>query len=256
MPYRPDLQELAAERGRDVLYHRLYIPDNGVPSAERMAEILSLLDVAEQAGHTVYLHCWGGVGRTGTVVGCYLVRHGDSGEDALRKVGEYFGKMSPDKRRKHRHTGSPQTEAQREFVRRWEELDPLRQLVASTDLRATGAVEELLVEHGSARAALKHMQAEAQREREELSVLHRMAGPLGAQATRAEIVRRLEALAAEEITAMTDRVASHASSFFRVQTGRSARTTIQHFTARESTLTFSFARSSSARSFASVRCFP
>lgn len=31
------------------------------------------------AGQTVYVHCYGGIGRTGTVVGCWLVRHGLSG---------------------------------------------------------------------------------------------------------------------------------------------------------------------------------
>ena len=31
----------------------------------------------------MYLHCWGGVGRTGTVVGCWLVRHGRTGDEAL-----------------------------------------------------------------------------------------------------------------------------------------------------------------------------
>ena len=32
-------------------------------------------------GRKVYVHCWGGVGRTGTVVGCYLVRQGEREAD-------------------------------------------------------------------------------------------------------------------------------------------------------------------------------
>ncbi len=37
--------------------------------------------VEQQAGHgcTVYVHCWGGNGRTGAVVGCRLRRHGYAG---------------------------------------------------------------------------------------------------------------------------------------------------------------------------------
>ncbi|MBA3406233.1 MAG: dual specificity protein phosphatase family protein [Gemmatimonadaceae bacterium] len=40
------------------------------------------------SGHSIYVHCWGGVGRTGTVVGCYIVRHGRTGDDALGEVND------------------------------------------------------------------------------------------------------------------------------------------------------------------------
>ena len=36
----------------------------------------------------IYLHCQAGIGRTGTVVGCYLVRHGLSGRAALSHLNE------------------------------------------------------------------------------------------------------------------------------------------------------------------------
>jgi hypothetical protein len=121
--YEPMLREEAAARGVRVAYHRLPIPDHQVPSPRRMAEILARVEFAEEDGLGVYLHCWGGVGRTGTVVGCYLVRKGLSGEDALAQVRELFGTMSPGKRRRHWYTGSPQTEPQREFVRRWVERE-------------------------------------------------------------------------------------------------------------------------------------
>jgi hypothetical protein len=64
-------------------YRRCTIVDFGVPSPQEMTAILDVLDAALAAGRVVYLHCWGGVGRTGTVVGCYLVRHGMRGEEAL-----------------------------------------------------------------------------------------------------------------------------------------------------------------------------
>jgi len=54
----------------------------------------------------VYLHCWGGRGRTGTVVGCYLVRHGlCASHEAvneirdLRKYTEDLDEPSPESRR-------------------------------------------------------------------------------------------------------------------------------------------------------------
>ena len=37
-------------------------------------------------GGTVYVHCWGGIGRTGTVVGCWLVRHGLDEGDAIARI--------------------------------------------------------------------------------------------------------------------------------------------------------------------------
>ena len=79
----------------------------------------SFIRWAVQQGHTVFVHCWGGIGRTGTVVGCYLVRKGASGDDALEQVSTLYGTMSPEKVR--RHPRSPQTEPQTEFVRGWKE---------------------------------------------------------------------------------------------------------------------------------------
>jgi len=40
-----------------------------VPSAALMRATLDAIYDAIDAGETLYLHCWGGVGRTGTVVG-------------------------------------------------------------------------------------------------------------------------------------------------------------------------------------------
>ena len=36
----------------------------------------------------VYVHCWGGIGRTGTTVGCWFVRHGRTGDQALAEIAE------------------------------------------------------------------------------------------------------------------------------------------------------------------------
>ena len=85
-PYDERLLEEAGWLGYKVEYHRLPISDYGVPSRAQMNEVLDMLDTAMEAGQAVYVHCWAGIGRTGTVVGCYLVRHGLTGEQALARL--------------------------------------------------------------------------------------------------------------------------------------------------------------------------
>ncbi len=112
-PYTALLQTEAAALGRPVEHRRFAIPDFSVPSPAAMAQILDAIDTALEAGHIVYLHCWGGIGRTGTVVGCYLVRHGWSGEAALAHIAR-LRRGTPDGARL-----SPETEFQRQMIRSW-----------------------------------------------------------------------------------------------------------------------------------------
>jgi protein-tyrosine phosphatase len=121
-PYEPALRDEAELRGAVLEYVRLPIPDMGVTSRTTMAKILDTIDGALEAGHVVYVHCWGGVGRTGTVVGCHQVRGGLSGDAALAQVAALFATMSPEKIRQH-PWGSPQTAEQRRFVLEWTEGD-------------------------------------------------------------------------------------------------------------------------------------
>ena len=58
------------------------------------------------------MHCWGGVGRTGTVVGCWLVRHGLDGGDADR-AHRRAARDIPGGR------PSPETPGQAALVRGW-----------------------------------------------------------------------------------------------------------------------------------------
>jgi protein-tyrosine phosphatase len=75
-PYKGLLTELASARGLTANHLRLPIRDMGVPSPATMEKILNTIDAALDRGQPTYVHCWGGYGRTGTVVGCYLARHG------------------------------------------------------------------------------------------------------------------------------------------------------------------------------------
>jgi hypothetical protein len=96
-------------------HERCPIPDMHAPSQEQMGATLDRIDALLEAGETVYVHCFGGIGRTGTVVGCYLARHGLAGEEALAQIAEWR-QGTPDG-----HRPSPETQAQRQMVLTWQE---------------------------------------------------------------------------------------------------------------------------------------
>ena len=83
-PYESVLETIAHETRGSPAYYRLAVRDLSTPTPEQMHRILDLIDAEQARGRTVYLHCWGGVGRTGTVVGCWLVRHGLTGPAGAR----------------------------------------------------------------------------------------------------------------------------------------------------------------------------
>jgi protein-tyrosine phosphatase len=118
-PYAPTLRREAQLAGRKVEHRRMPIPDYETPTVAQMRDILSLLDAALAAGHTVYLHCYAGIGRTGTVVGCFLVRNGWTGEEALDEIVQLRRWLDPD------GYPSPITPEQRQMVRDWARLEGL-----------------------------------------------------------------------------------------------------------------------------------
>lgn len=99
----------------NVKHLRFAIGDFGLPTPELMTKILDTIDSELEAGRKVYLHCWGGIGRTGTTVGCYLVRRGKSGEEALRQLGEWWRRVP----KSIIHPASPETREQADFILNW-----------------------------------------------------------------------------------------------------------------------------------------
>ena len=120
LPYDVMLSLEGRERNVETRYKRFGIQDMGVTDVVSMRRILDYVDGEVAAGRKVYIHCWGGVGRTGTTVGCYLVRHGQSCDEALETVATLFATMSWRKTSRFPE-GSPQTDVQRAMVRAWTE---------------------------------------------------------------------------------------------------------------------------------------
>ncbi len=118
VPYQQTVEQEADNLNVTVQCTRRPIPDTQVPNTpEEMADILDAIDSALNQGRTVYVHCWGGVGRTGIVVGCWLVRHGCTGDEALAQIAQWWQGMA----KAHRQPQSPSEWVQREYVRQWTE---------------------------------------------------------------------------------------------------------------------------------------
>lgn len=113
--YLPALKEAARALGRTIHYRRFPIGDYGLPAREEMRTILTAIDEALSAGGKIYLHCFGGIGRTGTTVGCYLAEHGLSGAQALAELARRWQNVP----KAQRHPHSPETLEQENFIRNW-----------------------------------------------------------------------------------------------------------------------------------------
>jgi protein-tyrosine phosphatase len=67
-------------------YYRFPVPDPGLAPVAEMLAIIQTIESLIDAGRMVYVHCWGGIDRTGGVVASWFVRRGLPPEEAL---GEY-----------------------------------------------------------------------------------------------------------------------------------------------------------------------
>ena len=103
----------------DTTYLRFPIRDVDVPkSIEAVHQLIDKMEnLMKQDGFT-YIHCWGGVGRTGTIVACYEARQMKEPtlEKALTAMRSRFSKMP-----KASHRKSPETQEQIDFVRQFVE---------------------------------------------------------------------------------------------------------------------------------------
>ncbi len=116
-PYERLLAELEEEAGSPLRRISLPITDMGIPETSGTMRAI-LESIRESGSHSpaLYVHCWGGIGRTGTVVGCWLRECGYDPESALAHVQHLYASHMPKVRI---HPESPQTPAQKDYIRNW-----------------------------------------------------------------------------------------------------------------------------------------
>jgi hypothetical protein len=111
--YERRFLELASQRGISAACVRFPIVDRSVPSPAYMNVILAALGAALANQETVYVHCWGGRGRTGTVIGCHLRRTRNlTGKEALSLLNDLT-------KRQPAFGLVPEMPEQRVFVEQW-----------------------------------------------------------------------------------------------------------------------------------------
>lgn len=117
VPYLTTLEDQAKYYDMEIQYKNFKITDHDIPEPDLMETILDEIDSSLAAGRKVYVHCWGGIGRTGTTVGCYLIRHGLTGQQALAQLAEWWKDVPKSRFWPH----SPETDRQMDFVLNWRE---------------------------------------------------------------------------------------------------------------------------------------
>jgi protein-tyrosine phosphatase len=108
------LRQVSDAESIQTTYANIPVEDRGVPSPWTLRCILDVIDRSIADENPVYVHCWAGRGRTGTVVGCYLKRHGKAVDmDVIQKLAA-LRRGTPNGKET-----SPQTKEQVRMVTNW-----------------------------------------------------------------------------------------------------------------------------------------
>lgn len=110
-PYRPLVGDVAVARQLDVRHVSFPIPDLGVVDDHEYDEVVRIIEDGLGRG-AVYVHCWGGVGRTGTVIGCALADEGLGYDEIIDRLTT----LRHGSRKAHR--GVPEMVVQHDLIRR------------------------------------------------------------------------------------------------------------------------------------------
>ncbi|MBC7287348.1 MAG: dual specificity protein phosphatase family protein [Armatimonadetes bacterium] len=90
-------------------HYRIPIANYSAPTVDQIEEFVRIVDRSLAAGKPVLVHCAAGVGRTGTMIACYLVTRGMRAYEAIEYV-------------RARRPGSVETEEQELAVVNWERV--------------------------------------------------------------------------------------------------------------------------------------
>ena len=95
---------------KDVNYLHVHSNDMGIPEFSDLVNSVDFIHQRITSDEPVMVHCLAGLGRTGTILACYLIKYEDmAADDAIEKV------------RRERH-GSIQSFSQEEIIFRFEKF--------------------------------------------------------------------------------------------------------------------------------------
>ena len=95
---------------KDVNYLHVHSNDMGIPEFSDLVNSVDFINQRITNDEPVMVHCLAGLGRTGTILACYLIKYEDmTADDAIKKV------------RRERH-GSIQSFSQEEIIFRFEKF--------------------------------------------------------------------------------------------------------------------------------------
>lgn len=113
--YDDELRRLAVEKNDQIAHLRFPIPDGGRTSVDRMRSVLDAIDLSLIANRPVYVHCFGGMGRTGSTVCCWLLRHGLATPDNVLRLLTQLRQADVERA----SWKAPENESQESFVLSW-----------------------------------------------------------------------------------------------------------------------------------------
>ncbi|MFZ0733607.1 MAG: protein-tyrosine phosphatase family protein [Candidatus Sulfotelmatobacter sp.] len=92
-------KEASESRKHGLLFQSLPIPDREVPESEaKLNEVLTEAVTTLKAGKNLLIHCRQGIGRTGLVAACLLVRGGMTPSAAVDTISAVRGMAVPETR--------------------------------------------------------------------------------------------------------------------------------------------------------------